>query len=40
MKKEWIIKNDNGLHGSLIEKLLISRGILTPDEIVELSSVE
>ncbi len=33
MKKEWIIKNDNELHGSLIEKLLISRGILAPDEI-------
>lgn len=33
MKKDWILKNNEGLHGSLIEKLLISRGISAPVEI-------
>lgn len=33
MKKEWLLKNDGDVKGSLIEKLLISRGISTPEEI-------
>lgn len=33
MKKEWFLKNEEKLNGSLIEKLLISRGISAPDEI-------
>lgn len=33
MKKEWVLKNDEELKGSLIEKLLFSRGIKTEDEI-------
>jgi len=33
MKKEWFLKNDGDIKGSLIEKLLISRGISTPEEI-------
>jgi len=33
MKKEWFLKNNGDIKGSLIEKLLISRGISTPEEI-------
>lgn len=33
MKKEWFLKNNGDIKGSLIEKLLISRGIKTPEEI-------
>ena len=33
MKKEWFLKNNGDIKGSLIEKLLISRGITTPEEI-------
>lgn len=33
MKKEWLLKNNEESNGSLIEKLLISRGIKTKEEI-------
>ena len=33
MKKEWLLKNDGDIKGSLVEKLLITRGISTPEEI-------
>ena len=33
MKKEWLLKNNDEIKGSLIEKLLISRGVSSPEEI-------
>ena len=33
MKKEWLLKNNDGFRGSLIEKLLMSRGISSSEDI-------
>ena len=33
MKKEWFLKNNDGFSGSLIEKLLMSRGISSSEDI-------